>query len=448
VRGERAPGGPLDLAAGRDLLLRDFDGDGFPDALAGPVWIADGGGAADVDAGVAAAAEFLARLAARALTLPVDVRRWPRPRPGVYLGRGAPPDGHEGAAGTATVARVGDGVLLSAPDPAGLRRAVGAWLDAAPADGADAPDAPPPGGFAPGGGVPESLGVALRHALASVRAPTPLTVPFADAVVRTALDPALPAGTWAVRRRAHSSAGTALEVVGHDRDALASACRWYAASYPRLPDGVWLDALDAAATRFVRAERRDGRLAAVAAAAAAARAEGDPPVAAELPYPSADAPLRLGLPVANSARDGALRRWSWRAPWEGERLLVAAAAALARRSTVPRSPLARRSTVPRSPLARRPTVPPRRASRPTCRRASPCANAWPPRCGGRRRRPGTPGPRSGSATPTGLRCTGCSRRCCRPCPTAPPTCASCRAGRCPAAPWSGAGCASSTRWPS
>ncbi|MBW6454917.1 MAG: hypothetical protein K0A98_03450, partial [Trueperaceae bacterium] len=153
---------PLDLPAMREHLLRDRDGDGFPDALCAPVWIAGGGGLADVDAGVAAAAEFLARLAERAMLLEVDVRVWDASGCGFAVGARppiAPPE--PGAALRLTP----DGVVVHAVVADDLRAMVGAAIGSARSvtavagAAADAPDAVggrtgTPGTAAPGTAAP------------------------------------------------------------------------------------------------------------------------------------------------------------------------------------------------------------------------------------------------------------------------------------------------------
>lgn len=333
-----APDAPDALRLGRlrQLLLRDRDGDGFPDALIGPVAIATGSGPDDVDAGVGAAAEFLSALAARALTLPVETTAWRHPRPGfrIAIGDPSPSDHDEPFAETRT--RTGcrlawlDGALsVDAPDARALSDGMNAWLDALrdhatsdsgddAGDGADDPADPPPG-FASVAGVPEALAVAVRTALAHVRPSRRVVVDRSRAGTVVELDPSLPPGRWQVRRSAHRGASR-LRVVAHDRTALARACRWVADAWPRLPDGTWIDALEDRLSRFVRAESRDGRLAAAVAAKRAALAAGRVPLRAQLPYPAHDASRRLGLPVANSARDGERRRWRTSIEWEGTRL--------------------------------------------------------------------------------------------------------------------------------
>jgi hypothetical protein len=294
------------------------------------VWIARGRGPADVDGAVAAAAELLARLGDVALRLPVDARAWDTERPGFFVGPEDPPPA-DGATtrsvplGGAAVARVGAGLLMTAPDGASLVAAVAAWLTVA--DAAEGPCRRSVG-FAASGGAPEALGVALRHALATLPPVGRVVVPFDAAAVRTVVDAGLEPDAWEVRRRRWGD-GERLEVAGHDAAALGHACRWFAGTYPRLPDGRWLDDVDDDLTRFVRAATREGRIGALAAVVAACAGDDDPPTHAEAPSPPADAARVLGLPIRNSARDGALRRWSTRIPWEGERLLDAAVAGLA-----------------------------------------------------------------------------------------------------------------------
>jgi hypothetical protein len=321
-----------DLEELRALLLRDRDGDGFPDALTGPAWIA-GAGPGDVDAGVAAAAELLARLADRALVLSMDTHRWRHDEPGVYLGPGGPPRPEAVAdrtwplSGGASIRRVGEGLWLSGPD---LHAAVATALAGISAD-------PPPGpelrerwagGFAARGGAPEALGAALRQALATTRAEARLVVPFDEARVRSVVDGALAPGAWEMRRRRRGG-DERLELAGHDAVALGHACAWFASCFPRLPDGTWIDDVDAALSDLVAARTRDGRVAAAAAAARRASAAGDGAVAATLPSPPADAARLLRVPVRNGARDGAVRRWAMRVEWEGERLVAAAGELLA-----------------------------------------------------------------------------------------------------------------------
>ncbi len=363
-----APG----LAELRRLLLRDHDRDGFPDALLGPVWIAAGrgasdGNAADVDRAVAAAAELIASLAHRALTLPVSVRTWRHHRPAFRIAAVAP-DEETGAPGASRAAPAGtrapgtsdsaaprqghadlpsgvrvqwdeDGVTFDAPDGEALVVGVTTWLDANPP-----PHAPVPGGeeavvpavaFTSACGAPEALAAAVRVALEGTRVPRRLVTTAASAHTVVALDPDLPPGRWEIRRRtptdraAHDAdtidqAIPGHVIVGHDATALGRACTWFAQHHPRLPDGSWLDDVEAALTRFVRAETRDGGLAAAASALSRLRAEGGSAVRADVPYPAHDAPRLLGVPVRNSARDGDVRRWRTEIPWEGDRLVEAA----------------------------------------------------------------------------------------------------------------------------
>jgi hypothetical protein len=337
-----AADGP-DRASGawlRARLLRDVDGDGFPDTLVGPVWLASGGGPDDVDAAVASLAELLALLAERALQLDLEVRTYPSPRAGFFVGAGSPASAAADAGEVlhateqARIEWLGTALAARAEGGSALYGAVTAWLDGAfavPGELAPEPtcgrEAGQPGAavsFAASGGVGESLAVALRTALERERPAGRLVAPFERAAVRTALDPLLDPGTWQVRRSG-PSATAHLEVVGHDTSALRSACRWYAAQYPRLPDGTHIDDLEDRLTRHVRARTRQGRVAAAAAALDAARSAGGQATRAELPYAPAAAPRWLGLPVRNSARDGAARTWALHCPWEGERLLEAAA---------------------------------------------------------------------------------------------------------------------------
>ena len=326
---EGAAFGPSDL---RDRLLHDADRDGFADTLRYPVWLASGSAAGDVDAAVASAAELLAVLAAGALQLAVDVRTWPCEAPGFCIGA-APPAastpardaGNElvlQAGGAARLTWSGDALTARADDAAALYPAVTAWLDAHRGGHGDEPRVPAPraSGVALAGGAPEALLVALRVALAAVDVGDRMVVADHDAALRTALDPSLAAGRWQIRTAERDGRAT-LEIVGHDREALGLACRWYASNYPRLPDGTWIDDLEDRLNRFVRGQTRDGRVAAAAAALRIARSRGQRPERAELPSPPAAAARQLGLPVRNSARDGELLRWSFRQAWEGERLL-------------------------------------------------------------------------------------------------------------------------------
>ena len=364
----------------RALVLRDTDGDGFPDALIGPVWIANGAGADDVDAAVAAAAELLAALADHSLVLPIATRAWDRATPGFAIGLAAP----EPAVAWTTVpggALLGygeDGLVLSAPDGATLVTAVNAWLDALRAEPTETAESPAQderttmpadvaipslgtafrgaggaslhgsgfytgaadhperfvAGFAAAGGVPAALAVAVRLALVGTRAPRRLTAPPDEARVRTRLDPTLDPGTWAVRtRRDHH--GSVLDVTGHDATDLAAACRWFADAFPRLADGTWLEDLEDGLSRYVRGETRAGRVAAVASAARAAQDAGDPAAWGEARYLPAHARRQLGFPIRNRARAGVRRRWSTTVPWEGDRL-----AALAREAAAALDPAA------------------------------------------------------------------------------------------------------------
>ncbi len=338
-------GARLDPPALRSWLLSDVDGDGFADTLRYPVWLASGTAATDVDAAVASAAELLSVLASGALHLAVDLRVWSSDRPGFYIGRVPPAERDDEASGdearehvlhATDAARLSwseDGLLAQADDAAALYPALTTWLDARRERGRAERQATTTAAasFAPRGGAPEALLVALRAALAEVGVAERLIAPEHSATVRTALDPAIDPGTWQIR--ASRRGGEArLDVVGHDTEALGMGCRWYATHFPRLPDGIWIDDLEDRLTRFVRGRTRDGRVAAVAAALDAARTAGKRPTHAELPSPPATSRRWLGLPVRNSARDGELRRWSFRRAWEGERLLAAAselAAALA-----------------------------------------------------------------------------------------------------------------------
>lgn len=337
-----------DLPALRAHLLRDRDGDGLPDALHAPVWVARGAGPADVDAGVAAAAELLVPLAEGVLVLEVDARPWDAPGCGFAI---APEPLAAGLDPAAPFRRTADGVVVHAADAAALAAALAAVLgrgDPAPPPAAagrprglgallhgddGAPGATPfagrrdhpqrlVGGFAPGGGVPEALGVALRFALAGLATPERVAVAPDAAALRTGLDPTVPPGTWSLRRR--PGPGVRAELVGHDAPALAAGCRWFAAGALAAPDGQRFDDLEAALTVLARGTTRFGRLAAAAVAADAARARGAAPRAVALASPPASAPLALGLPVANSARDGAPRVWLLEEAWEGERLVAAA----------------------------------------------------------------------------------------------------------------------------
>lgn len=366
----RAPG----LAELRRLLLRDHDRDGFPDALVGPVWIATGRSSANtdaaavdatvVDATVAAAAELIASLAHRALTLPVAVRSWRHERPAFRIASVAP-DEDTGALDASGAARAGtrasetsdstaprqghadlpsgvrvqwdeDGVTFDAPDGEALVLGVTTWLDgerASDPPAADGEDAFVPSfAFASACGAPEALAAAVRVALDATRVPRRLLTTPASAHTVVALDPDLPPGWWEIRRRtpgdrpADDTGATAHPIVGHaivgrDAAALGRACAWFAHHHPRLPDGRWLDDVEAGLTRFVRAETRDGRLAAAASTLCRRRAEGGSAIRAELPYPAHDAALLLGVPVRNSARDGDVRRWRTEIPWEGGRLV-------------------------------------------------------------------------------------------------------------------------------
>ncbi|MDF1522848.1 MAG: M14 family zinc carboxypeptidase [Trueperaceae bacterium] len=373
---------PADLAALRAALLRDRDGDGFPDALRGPVWISHGRGPHDVDAAVAAAAELLAPLADRALVLPIETRAWATVVPGFCIGPTDAPGDPEAAWPDATTSIdlpygaelrwLDDGVVVTASDGPSLVEAVVTWLGdatgtrtedrATPAAGTattaartervglgglftgngdagrttytGSPDHPERfvGGFAPTGGAHEALGVALRLALVGTNTPARVTAAPTEALVRTSLDAALPAGGW-VLRVVHGVAGQRFELAGRDAAALGAGCTWFAHSFPRLPDGTRLDDVEHNLTQLVRGATRAGHLAAAAGAANALRRAGRRPVAAALPYPPAHAPRTLGLPVRNSARDGALRCWSTATAWEGDRLLEAAAGLIA--SAVP-----------------------------------------------------------------------------------------------------------------
>ncbi len=342
---------PGTLAWLRTRLLLDTDGDGFADTLAQPVWLASGRGPEDVDAAVAAAAELLTVLADGALRLAVDVRTRGDAAPGFAIGEEPleTPDVARSrgeahslyATAGARIDTFGPALHVSAADGAALYGAVTSWLDAARTTGSgtggtggtgDSLSSDASHRFAPSGGVAESLAVALRLALDHTHAPERIIAPFDQAAVRTAVDQAIPAGAWEVRRP-EPLQRDALEIVGHDTEALRCACRWYADHYPRLADGTWIDDLEDRLTRLVRGRTREGRAAAAAAASAAARRAGATPTVAELPYPPASAPRWQGVPVRNSARDGARQHWSFAHTWEGERLLATAATLAAKLAT-------------------------------------------------------------------------------------------------------------------
>ena len=324
----------------------------------GGAWI----DARDVDTGVAAAADLLGALASRALRLRSTTRTWDPPRPALFFGARPPdgpfPDASSGfAEGDARALPAGAcavlsaaGLLISAQDGPTLRAAARAlavrWApapdDASHAPGPDAPSrgalslggalaggglysgAPEfperfLGGFHTSAGVPEALEVAARLATVGLDPAVLLARDAASARVRVGIDPTLEPGAWAVRVATRNDHDT-LEIVGADAPAARAACSFVARDFPRLPDGSSLDELERDLRRFLRLETRSGRLAAAAGLAAA-----DPVRAYALPYPGADAPLRLGAPVHNSARDGKVRSWGHAAPWEGGRLLDAAA---------------------------------------------------------------------------------------------------------------------------
>ncbi len=342
------------------------------------------GSGVTVDAAVAAAAELLGALGSRALRLQVSTRVWETPRPALFFGV-CPPGGplpvtSSGLAEDATRALAPgacavlsvDGLLLAAEDGPSLGATARAlallWapppggqprpsLDGEPGEVSDGSLSPLSlggalaggglysgptefpqrfvGGFRSTAGIPEALEVAARLATVALEPAVPMTADASNARVHVGIDPALEAGQWAVRvARGHTVDG--LEVVGADAEAVRVACHYVARGFPRLPDGSSLDELERDLLRFLRLETRAGRLAAAAVAgtlaSATARSTGGSPAAAgpvrayALPYPGHDAPLRLGAPVRNSARDGEVRRWSHDAPWEGDRLLDAAAA--------------------------------------------------------------------------------------------------------------------------
>jgi len=326
-----------DLTELRRLLLRDLDRDGFPDALVGPVWIASGRSTGDVDAAVVAAAELIASLAHRALTLPVPVRSWKHDRPAFRITAVAPDAATRPSASRATLpagvrARWdAEGVTFDAPDGDALILGMTTWLDdqreTEPPAANDEASAVPSFAFASSCGTPEALAVAVRVALDATHVPRRLVVALERARTVVALDPELPPGRWEIRRRddrdgeTGHAAASGHTIVGHDAAALGRACTWFAQRHPRLPDGRWLNDEEAALTRFVRAETRDGRLAAAAAAVHGLAAQGGTALRAELPYPAHDAPRLLGVPVRNSARDGDVRRWRVEVPWEGDRLV-------------------------------------------------------------------------------------------------------------------------------
>lgn len=334
----------------RALLLRDRDEDGFPDALCAPVWIATGAGTGDIDAAVAAAAELLVPLAERALVLDVDTRTWDAPVCGFAIAAQPPaaPD-HTGVA----ITRGEASLSVSAPNAKALmdavlalvgrgghaahggsraqtvRQGLGALLHgddgavgATPFSGSRDHPERLSAGVAPGGGVVEALGVVLRFALAGRDTPGRVCADPSDAALRTRIDPRLPVGSWQLRRR--RCAAYRVELVGHDAASLADACRWFATRPIATPDGQRLDDLEDALTQLVRAVSREGRLAALGHLVSEQRSRSTALRAALLPAPPPQASARLGLPVRNSARDGARRTWRHSSDWEGERLLAAA----------------------------------------------------------------------------------------------------------------------------
>ena len=341
---------PTTLAEVRELLLRDVDGDGFPDALCAPVWIATGRGPVDVDAAVAAAAEFLVPLAGRALTLAVDIRSWDVTGCGFAIARHPPVEPQA----SQSVLRISDGGVIAhahtaseligavvafvgnagAPEaarvlPGAQQLGLGALqhgddgcVGATPYSGAyDHPERFV-AGFAPDGGVPETLAVALRLALTGRDTPARVCADPARASVRTTIDATLEPATWSLRRR--TGTGYRVELAAHDRRTLAEASRGVGSELLGTPDGQRFDDIEDALTSLVRGETRQGRLAAVASVVRAVCSEGASPRTASLASPPAVAPLRLGVPVANSARDGAMERWNIEMPWEGERLIEVA----------------------------------------------------------------------------------------------------------------------------
>jgi hypothetical protein len=330
------------LDALRRTLLRDEDGDGFADALAGPVRIATGGGDAAVDASALAALEVLAVVADHALCLPVEVATEPGLVAGFTLGTPATPSSSPPAPPGDAVRAGPEGLSVLADDGAELLERTYAWLDAhRTAEGARAmPIASPSADataiargwsegwrLAPGvslrGGAPRALAAGVRASLERLDAPARQAAGATVAGLVVDIDPDVAPGTWEVR---HDLRGPErrVRIAAADPPALDQACAWFAAHDPRLPDGTWLDDLADRLGRFLAGTSRDGRLAAAAVAVARARADGHAPDAVALRAPPADASRTLGVPVRNAARAGAKRTWSLERAWEGERLLAAA----------------------------------------------------------------------------------------------------------------------------
>jgi len=343
---------PHDLVNLGERLLRDADGDGFPDSLVAPIWIARGSRPSDVDAGVVAAAELLAHLSDRALHLELDIRDWDvancgfciaqRPQPAITLQNGVALDV---ATDTFTLAARSPGALRQAlrsllgqpqrrrsVDPTaghnGTMLGLGALQHGDDGVSGATPFSGPrdhpqrfSGGFAAAGGVAVALDVAVRLALTGVQTAGPLGAHAACAAFRTGIDSQLAGGSWQLRRQ--PGAPFRAELVGADRQALAAACHWFAHSALATPDGQRFDDIEDALTSFVRAANRLGRVAALASACAEQRTGVSVPRRATLMAPPADAPRLLGVAVSDSARDGVRRQFDVEVPWEGARLLDA-----------------------------------------------------------------------------------------------------------------------------
>ena len=163
----------------------------------------------------------------------------------------------------------------------------------------------------------EALAVAARLSTEGRHTQLPLTGDPEEASVQLRLDRALAPQTAEIRI-ADREAGTVLELAGNLEDDLARAATYFADTFPELPDGTPLAEVESNLDDFLHHRTRLGRLLGVAALLSELRATAR---RALLPNPPPIAPRFLGLPVANSVRDGECKRWRATFPWEGARLM-------------------------------------------------------------------------------------------------------------------------------
>jgi hypothetical protein len=165
----------------------------------------------------------------------------------------------------------------------------------------------------------ETVAVAARLSTEGLSSKVPITSKMADAGVRLYCDVSVPKDEAEIRT-ASMSRGTALEIVAHDATTLAQAASYFSEHFPRLPDGTYLDELEAKLQDFFRGTTRLGHLAQLAA-----HLEQHEDIVRQVyfPFPLSQASRLLGAPVKNTARDG--KRTTWRASfrWEGQRFLDA-----------------------------------------------------------------------------------------------------------------------------